>query len=67
MLKALRGGIHVMKKQKFYVAEDKWTIIIHARGTLRNKRLAEGKCIDTVNDTIIAVVNAKTKRIRIAG
>jgi hypothetical protein len=56
-----------MKKQRFFVSEDNWTLIIHALNDLRNKRLAEGKCIDTVNDTILAVVNAKTKRIRIAG
>jgi hypothetical protein len=65
-MKATRGGAP-MKKRKFYVSEDEWTIMLHALNDLRNKRIAEGKTIYTVNDTILAVMNAKTKRIRIAG
>jgi hypothetical protein len=56
-----------MKKQKFMFTEEQWLLAIHALTDFRNKRIAEGKCIDTVNDTILAVMNAKTKRIRIAG
>jgi len=55
-----------MKKVKYCVTENQWTIIVHALTELRNRRIAEGKCIDTVNDTILAVVNAKTKRIKAA-
>ena len=56
-----------MKKVKYYVTEDEWTIIVHALTDFRNRRIAEGKCIDTVNDTILAVMGAKTKRIKAAG
>jgi hypothetical protein len=56
-----------MKKKKFRLTPDEWTLIIHALNDLRNRRLAEGKCIDTVNDTILAFANAKTKRVKIAG
>lgn len=56
-----------MKKQKYYFTEDECRILIHALTALRNKRIAEGKTIFTINDTILAVMNAKTKRIRIAG
>ena len=55
-----------MKKTKYYVTEDEWTLILHALTDFRNRRIAEGKCIDTVNDTILAVVSAKTKRIKVA-
>jgi hypothetical protein len=55
-----------MKKQKFCVTEDKWRVLIHALNDFRNKRIAEGKCIDTVNDTLLAVMNAKTRKIKIA-
>ncbi len=41
-----------------------WQFAIHALNDLRNKRLAEGKCADTVNDTLLAVMSAKTKHIR---
>jgi hypothetical protein len=56
-----------MKKQKYYLTENEWRIILLALNDLRNRRIAEGKCIDTVNDTIIAFVNAKTKRVKAAG
>ena len=54
-----------MKKQKYIFTLDEWTLLIHALNDLRNKRLAEGKCIDTVNDTLLLVMNAKTKRVRV--
>ncbi|MDR2044243.1 MAG: hypothetical protein LBQ15_07730 [Clostridium sp.] len=56
-----------MKKQKYFLTENKWRIILLALNELRNKRIAEGKCIDTVNDAILAFVNAKTKRVKVAG
>ena len=56
-----------MKKQKFRFTVDEWSLIIFALNDLRNRRIAEGKCIDTVNDTILAFVNAKTKQIKVAG
>ena len=49
-----------MKKKKYYVTEDEWTLILHALNDFRNRRIAEGKCIDMVNDTMLAVINAKT-------
>jgi hypothetical protein len=56
-----------MKKQKFYCSHNGWLILIHALNDLRNSRIAEGKCIDTVNDAILAVMNAKDKWVKIAG
>jgi hypothetical protein len=56
-----------MKKRKLILTNDEWHLAIEALNDLRNRRLAEGKCIDTVNDTLLLVLNAKTKRIRIAG
>lgn len=56
-----------MKKQKLYCSHNGWLILIHALNDLRNSRIAEGKCIDTVNDTILAVMNAKDKWVKIAG
>jgi hypothetical protein len=56
-----------MKKQKYNFTAAEWSLTLHALNELRNKRIAEGKCIDTVNDTILAFVNAKTKRIKAAG
>lgn len=55
-----------MKKQKYILTQDEWTMIVHALNDLRNQRLLEGKCIDTVNDALFSVMNAKTKRIKVA-
>ncbi len=55
-----------MKKKKYHLTPTQWQLAIHALNELRNKRLREGKCIDTVNDTLLAVMNAKTKRVRVA-
>lgn len=54
-----------MKKKKYYLTDDEWRILIYALNDLRNRRLSEGKAIYTVNDTILAVTNAKTKRIKV--
>jgi hypothetical protein len=56
-----------MKKAKLYLTPEEWRTTIEALNDLRNKRIREGKCIDTVNDTLFTVVNAKTKRIWITG
>ena len=56
-----------MKKTKLILTPAQWQLAIHALNYLRNKRIREGKCIDTVNDTLLAVMNAKTKRVKVAG
>jgi hypothetical protein len=64
---SIRREGKVMKKQRYYFTEAECRILIRALTALRNKRIAEGKTIFTINDTILAVMNAKTKRIRVAG
>lgn len=56
-----------MKKKKYLVTYEEWRLIIHALNGLRNSLIAKGKYTDTVDDALLAVMNAKTKRIRIAG
>lgn len=55
-----------MKKRKYLVTIEEWRLIIHALNRLRNDLLAEGKYTDTVDDALIAVLKAKTKRVKIA-
>jgi uncharacterized protein YoaH (UPF0181 family) len=57
----------IMKKIKLYLTHEEWRVAIEALNDLRNKRIREGKCIDTVNDTLLIVMNAKTKRMKVAG
>lgn len=55
-----------MKKKKFYCTHDKWLILIHALNDLRNRRIAEGKSVYIVDDTIVTVMAAKDKNIKIS-
>jgi len=56
-----------MKKTKHLVSYDEWRLIIYALNNLRNSLLAEGKYTDQVDDALVAVMNAKTKRVRVPG
>ncbi len=56
-----------MKKTKYHLTHEQWQLAIHALNDLRNKRLAAGQNNTTVNDALFTVMNAKTKRIRVAG
>jgi hypothetical protein len=56
-----------MKKKKYMVTYDEWRLIIHALNGLRNSQIAKGKHTETVNDALLAVMSAKTRRVKIAG
>ncbi|MDR1565060.1 MAG: hypothetical protein LBS74_08900 [Oscillospiraceae bacterium] len=56
-----------MKKTKMFFTQNEWRLLVTSLNALRNRLLGEGRYTDTVNDTMLAVMNAKTKRIRVAG
>ncbi|MDL2294450.1 hypothetical protein LJC60_07465 [Ruminococcaceae bacterium OttesenSCG-928-D13] len=56
-----------MKKIKHLVSYDEWRLIIYALNNLRSSLITEGKYTDTVDDALLAVMNAKTKRVRVSG
>ncbi len=56
-----------MKKKIYMVTIAEWQLIIHALNSLRNKLIDEGRYTDTVDDALLAVMNAKTKRVKVAG
>ncbi len=56
-----------MKKNKYHFTHEEWKVIIYALNNLRNSLIAEGSFTDTVDDALLAVMNAKTKRVKIAG
>ena len=56
-----------MKKKRYTFTYDEWRLIIYALNNLRNSLIEEGKFTDTVDDALIAVTNAKTKRVKVAG
>ena len=56
-----------MKKKRYTFTYDEWRLIIYALNNLRNSLIEEGKYSDTVNEALIAVTNAKTKRVEVVG
>ena len=55
-----------MKKTKYTLSIAEWRLVIYALNNLRNSLIAEGKFTDTVDDALIAVMKAKTKRVKVA-
>ena len=56
-------------RQKYYLAltTEEWRLIIESLNNLRNRLISEGKYTDAVNEVLIKVANAKTKKFKIAG
>ena len=54
-------------KQKYYLAlsTEEWRLMIHCLNNFRNRLISEGKYTDTVDEVLIKVANAKTKKFRI--
>ena len=55
-----------MKKTKYYLTEAEWRFVIHSLNELRTKLISEGQYTDTVDDALYKVMNAKTKKVKIA-
>ena len=53
-----------MKKKKFYFTYEEWRFIIHALNEFRTSLIAEGRYTDTVDETLVKFMNAKTKKVK---
>ena len=58
-----------MLRHKYYLAltTEEWRLIIESLNNLRNRLISEGKYTDAVDEVLIKVANAKTKKFKIAG
>lgn len=54
-------------RQKYYLAltTEEWRLMIEPLNNLRNRLISEGKYTDAVDEVLIKVANAKTKRFKI--
>ena len=54
-------------KQKYYLAltAEEWRLMIEPLNNLRNRLISEGRYTDAVDEVLIKVANAKTKRFKI--
>ena len=54
-----------MEKYHLYLSEEERQIVLHALIDFRNKLLAAGRYADCVDELLIKVMYAKTKRVKI--
>ena len=54
-------------RQKYYLAltTEEWRQMIESLNNLRNRLVSEGRYTDAVDEVLIKVANAKTKRFKI--
>ena len=55
-------------KQKYYLARttEEWRLMIESLNNLRNRLISESKYTDAVDEVLIKVTNAETKKFKIA-
>lgn len=55
-------------RQKYYLAltTEEWRLMIESLNNLRNRLISEGKYTDAVDEVLIKVANAKTKKFKMA-
>lgn len=52
-----------MEKKRYIALDDsEWKIVINALNDFRNSLIQQGRHIDSVDDIMIKVINAKPKR-----
>lgn len=62
LLQCSRGGRFFMKKYRLTLTYDEWRTVINALNDLRSSLIREGRYTDPVDDVMIKVINARTKR-----
>ena len=57
-----------LMKQKYYLVltTEEWRLMIEPLNNLRNRLITESKYTDAVDEMLIKVANAKTKKFKIA-
>ena len=55
-----------MKKAKIYLTETEWRVLYHAINDFKTKLHSEGRYTDTVDDTLLKVITAPVKRVKVA-
>ena len=54
-------------KQRYYLAltTEEWRLIIESLNNLRNRLISAGRYTDAVDEVLVKVANAKTKKFKI--
>ena len=54
-------------KEKYYIALDDFErrLLVNCLNDMRNKLIADGKPIDDINEILLKVIDAKTKKFNV--
>ena len=54
-------------KEKYYIALDDFErrLLVNCLNDMRNKLIADGKPIDDINEILLKVIDAKTKKFKV--
>ena len=55
-----------MEKKWISLNESEWRLVIRALNDLRNRMIDEGRYTDVIDETLIKIINAPTKKVKIA-
>jgi len=54
-----------MKINKLHLTVAEWQLVIHGLNELRTSLVNEGRCTDFINEVLMKVINAPTKKVRV--
>ena len=51
--------------KKITLNEAEWRLVIYALNKLRNSLIAEGRYTDTVDETLLKIINAPVRKVKV--
>ena len=56
-----------MRKKKYYIAFDSYKrgVMVNALNEMRNALLQQGRYTDAVDEVLLKIINAKTKKFKV--
>ena len=56
-----------MKEKKYYIALDDFErrVVVNCMNEMRNKLIADEKCIDALDEVLIKVIHSKQKKLKV--
>ncbi len=56
-----------MKEKKYYIALDDFErrVVVNCMNEMRNKLIADEKCIDALDEVLLKVIHSKQKKLKV--
>ena len=55
-----------MKKTKIFLNDAEWRFVVHSLNTLRSKLIQAGQFTDVLDETLMKVINAPVRKVKIS-